>query len=209
VKDEKASNERRTEVRGQHIPLSKIPVLKSAKWVCERITGLSEERLLEHAANGVAPAWWIDGTGPWFRLDEVKQWVAESLITFQRGLRTLLHPVGEDVEPSAIPRELAGASAYLFQATTAVAGVYFLVSSGRVVYVGQSIDINSRVNQHRSGATRKRFDYALAIAVAPEHLDAVEGSFIRALDPPLNRGAPAPSEAPDDIVLSRFGMGAA
>lgn len=60
-------------------------------------------------------------------------------------------------------------------------GVYFLVQAGEVAYVGQSVNVFSRVRQHS-----KEFDSIAWVSVPREYLDVVESLYIHALSPRLN-----------------------
>ena len=62
-------------------------------------------------------------------------------------------------------------------------GVYFLISDGRVVYVGQSTNVYARVHHH-SGV--KKFDSYAYVRCAPEIMDKLESLYIHYLRPPLN-----------------------
>lgn len=61
-------------------------------------------------------------------------------------------------------------------------GVYFLFFKGELVYIGQSIDIASRLRNHRS-RVGVRFDRALWLEVARTDLLAYEAALVRALNP--------------------------
>lgn len=61
-------------------------------------------------------------------------------------------------------------------------GVYFLISSKRVVYIGQSKNILGRIGQH----TDKVFDKACFVPCLESELFDVERAFINALLPELN-----------------------
>lgn len=67
--------------------------------------------------------------------------------------------------------------------TKASCGVYFLRQGDEIVYVGQSISVYNRVNQHRSS---KQFDSVTLLPCKPEQLNNLEGFFIRLLRPKLN-----------------------
>jgi len=61
-------------------------------------------------------------------------------------------------------------------------GVYFLIKSGQVVYVGQSVNVHARIASH----TDKDFD-AFAYVPCEQHmLDKLESLYIHCLRPPLN-----------------------
>ena len=59
-------------------------------------------------------------------------------------------------------------------------GIYFLVQSGRVVYVGQSTQIGTRLSDH---AKTKDFDAYTYIACPKNKLDVLESLYIHALNP--------------------------
>ena len=64
-----------------------------------------------------------------------------------------------------------------------VCGVYFLIQSQRVVYVGQSVNVFSRILNHQAG---KDFDSFAYIPCSPDILDRLESLYIHTLRPPLN-----------------------
>lgn len=61
-------------------------------------------------------------------------------------------------------------------------GVYFLLCRGEVVYVGQSVNIYSRIAQH----TYKEFDSFAYIRCRECNLDKLESLYIHVLQPRLN-----------------------
>lgn len=64
-----------------------------------------------------------------------------------------------------------------------VSGIYFLIRDGRVVYVGQSVDVFGRISTHQRDKT---FD-AIAYVPCERHLlDKMESLYIHTLRPPLN-----------------------
>jgi hypothetical protein len=64
-----------------------------------------------------------------------------------------------------------------------VSGVYFLISDQKIVYVGQSLCIFSRIDQHKKV---KRFDRFAYIPCEKTLLDSLESLYIHCLRPPLN-----------------------
>jgi excinuclease UvrABC nuclease subunit len=88
-------------------------------------------------------------------------------------------------------------------ARTEVSGVYVLIDSDDVVYVGKSFDIESRVAQH---ARRGRFSFqqAFCLETAANEMDAFEGFLIRMFNPRHNKNCPDWRQD-DDLVLRRFG----
>ncbi len=65
-----------------------------------------------------------------------------------------------------------------------VAGIYFLVDNGNVVYVGQSVNIFSRVSQHYND--KKQFTSFAYIVCEKNILDKMESLYIHLLKPKLN-----------------------
>lgn len=63
-------------------------------------------------------------------------------------------------------------------------GIYFLIAEGRIVYVGQSINVLWRLGQH---AAERVFDAWHWIPCAREGLDQLEHAYIRALRPAWNK----------------------
>ncbi|OLF36556.1 hypothetical protein BTW00_05585 [Psychrobacter sp. C 20.9] len=61
-------------------------------------------------------------------------------------------------------------------------GVYFLVKNNEIVYIGQSINIASRITQHRD----KDFDSVSYVACHKDELDILESLYILAYQPALN-----------------------
>lgn len=62
-------------------------------------------------------------------------------------------------------------------------GVYFLLQGNKVVYVGQSVNVHSRITGHMSSKEFDRFAYVKCDKAA---LDVLESLYIHALRPPLN-----------------------
>ena len=67
-----------------------------------------------------------------------------------------------------------------------VTGIYFLIKDEKVVYVGQSVDIFTRVCAHRA----KDFD-SFTFLVYPRHLlNLAEASYIQRFNPAMNGSLP-------------------
>ena len=62
-------------------------------------------------------------------------------------------------------------------------GIYFLCQDKKVVYIGQSKDVTTRVNAHTNS---KEFDSVTAMLVPEELLDEVEQYWIKRVKPKLN-----------------------
>ena len=61
-------------------------------------------------------------------------------------------------------------------------GVYFLIDGDRVVYVGQSVNIYSRIPQHYN----KKFDKYAYVPCATHQLNVLESLYIHLLQPKFN-----------------------
>ena len=66
-----------------------------------------------------------------------------------------------------------------------ICGIYFLCEGNEVVYVGQSVDIVSRITTHYREKS-KEFDRAFWIPVSQSELNEVEAAFILHLRPRLH-----------------------
>lgn len=78
-------------------------------------------------------------------------------------------------------------------------GVYFLVQGTEVVYVGQSVNIYSRISQH----TDKRFDKYAFVPCEAALLDKLESLYIHTLRPKLNGNYSAKEKAAP-IMLNKL-----
>ena len=83
-------------------------------------------------------------------------------------------------------------------------GVYFLISEAAIVYVGQTTDLESRIELHQWEGI-KTFDRAMWIELPADDLSAYEGALIRAIGPKYNDTAPA-FRGEDNAVLARLGI---
>jgi hypothetical protein len=80
-------------------------------------------------------------------------------------------------------------------------GIYFLIIGEEIVYVGQSINVMSRMDEHARRFKFKRYAFA---PFPREHLDLVESLYIHLLRPRLNgrentNGEPGPICAPHPL----------
>lgn len=153
---------------------------------------LTVERILELAECGFMPCSRIDGGPPMFQRDVALAYVRDHLIQHQKARPFPTHFAVFDARTwegrtMLIPPELALATAHLVEIPMAVyrwpSGVYFLVHDGKVVYVGQSITVLSRMLSHLKD---KKFDRILFIPAPHPECVALEAAFIRHLRPPEN-----------------------
>lgn len=161
------------------------PKFLSVADVCQ-ITGLKEKRLLELCLSGHAPHIKIDDGPPVFLKKSIVPWVKGNLLRIEEGRD--LDPLPVLVQKSApldVPIELCDISDQLFEMPfLKSSGVYFLIKSGKIVYVGQSRSVYSRIMTH---GKEKDFDRALFLRVPESRLNQIEAAFIGLLKPALNQ----------------------
>lgn len=161
----------------------------------DRLHGvLSPERLVELAQSQIAPHYTIDDQ-ILFGCGETKEWINHNLVIRHPGkhlgdgiLRVInvMSPASE-VSPPVSLRGIAGLLIPLSICgveSVGCPGVYFLCHEGVVVYVGQAVNVLSRVGAHVGDKT---FDSVFFARVPASDLDFVEGSLIRSLSPKYNK----------------------
>lgn len=62
-------------------------------------------------------------------------------------------------------------------------GIYFLIKDQKIIYVGQSISVLSRIKDHQN---HRDFDHFTCIPCPKEHLDMLESLYIHFLRPEQN-----------------------
>lgn len=88
------------------------------------------------------------------------------------------HLIDDTLIPSDLPLEI------IKLGPAAFCGIYFLYLEGELQYVGQSVNVPSRVRDHH---TNKRFDAAYFLPVPLAALAETERFYIQRLNPLLNR----------------------
>lgn len=79
--------------------------------------------------------------------------------------------------------EIVGMARHLGEYAGTACGVYFLIKDDVIVYVGQSVNVSSRVAMH---AKYREFTHAVYIPAAKDKLDILESLYIHMLKPALN-----------------------
>lgn len=167
---------------------------------------ISKERLLELAEVGVAPHVRIDGKKILFIKKDLIQWAQHHLLQLHGGrefFRPLIVAKSEGrVSEEELPEKIKGLSRHIKRAPVSPrCCVYFLASDKEVVYVGQAVNLYSRVYEHLRS---KSFDEVFFIEVPQNELDATEGAFIRALNPKLNGNLGPISINPKQYISEKY-----
>lgn len=154
-----------------------------------KISMIDEERLMQLARSGHAPCAVLDGSKYFFFKKDLMEWVKGNILRIQDGKR-----LGDDLkinvpiraEFSNIPDVLRPLADQLktLDVASRISCIYFLVLKNEVVYVGQSVSLPARIEQHRG---TKEFDSVLYFQYPEYALDSLESAFIRHLKPKYNR----------------------
>lgn len=116
-------------------------------------------------------------------------WIEKNLYVYSEGkhLTPIVKIYPHEDKPciNDIPEEISGISGLNECPFRIIPScVYFLCDGKKILYVGQSKNLHSRLSQHIEDG--KRFNRVLYFYVQPNELDSVELKLIKALRPPLN-----------------------
>jgi len=84
-----------------------------------------------------------------------------------------------------IPPELKGFT-NVYEPEMKYCGIYFLYDDKEIVYIGQSINVESRIQSHLQDG-KKHFNKAYFIPFRRTKLDGAEEAFVRMFRPKYNR----------------------
>jgi len=101
----------------------------------------------------------------------------ESLKNFEKTIEEIISPVQH------VNRNLVAGS-----------GIYFLMKDYKVVYIGKSKNLFSRIGNHISDDS-KQFDDIKMVPCSEADMNWLEATFIDIIRPNLNKQIPAPSSA--------------
>ncbi len=168
--------------------------LRTAAEVSEALKGrITAEALSDLANTGYAPHYRVgELSEPLFKFAEIKQWVTKHLLVRSHASR-LPHIVqvvsgGSPVKNlGSVPPSirLIPGLMDITAASRLSSGIYFMCLGDRVVYVGRSTSVGSRIGQHVIEA-RKVFDTILHLPWPADSLAQIEAELIRALKPEYN-----------------------
>lgn len=194
------------------MPKGLVSLRECAEYLTDRF-GLpfTSEELSDLADAGQIPHVRVRGKGVSVYCSKVARWVSDNLVStcdgspILGGVRSVYVP--SERLPHDIPTCLTGLDEHLCHLDTTACPpcVYFLCLGRNVQYVGQSVNLLSRVGQHAADA--KEFDRVFFIPVSRPSLSRVEAAFIRLLHPPLNGTLGESPAIPEDVeIVEHFGM---
>lgn len=97
---------------------------------------------------------------------------------------------------------IKNAEQYNYDTSPHIKGIYFLIHENEIVYVGKSISIRTRLDQHiHSG---KHFTQYWYFEYELPFIDKIEGFYIHLLQPRLNIKYPY-IESPDNVIENLLG----
>lgn len=93
-------------------------------------------------------------------------------------------------------RDMLPKNAELFRGEQDWRGIYFLVSQGRVIYVGKAENVKTRLYNHKKTIKGVPFDSVYVVKVLYEYLVPIERKFIQFYKCPLNSQGRKGAECP-------------
>jgi hypothetical protein len=138
------------------------------------LTGVSKEQLIEFAEAKVCPHILINKKDIRFFKGHIIKWLKENVLEVCDGAPLKPVPILiKEADQFTIPSSLSLVADRLFELPI-VCGIYFLILDNQVIYVGQSLNVASRIGGH----TDKVFDRVLALPCPRSKLNEVEAAFI-------------------------------
>lgn len=163
---------------------------------------MSPEKIHELTEEGVMPHYKLidpfNGNQVmkyYYRTKDVENFIIKNCLisqdlTFEPEYKFVNFCTGISTEESAqIPIELSNLSQMYVIRTDqmlATCGIYFLCKEKKIVYIGQSTSIATRLAVHIEEAA-KQFDLCVWIPIHKRDLDTVEASLIKHFKPKLNK----------------------
>ncbi|MBI2628952.1 hypothetical protein HYW74_02625 [Candidatus Pacearchaeota archaeon] len=152
--------------------------------------GLDPKKIREWAFTGYAPCIISTDGEPLFKKGEFLRLAEKNVYRRSDGRNlpfhiTLYSNKDRDYH-SPIPKTLRGINNLMeFEEIVFPSCIYFLVKNDEVIYVGQTIELPSRLASHRQD---KLYDRVFYLPVPESDLNRVEKEFIITLKPKLNGG---------------------
>lgn len=179
-----------------------LPRLKTAEEIKSRLkTLVGTEQILKLAREGTIPHYIfsdpLTGNSTFlFEASVIEKWLGECYLVENKGkwekivsevkLRIVTNDMSMFVaDPHEIPQELCSIKE-IFQLPAdglVPPCVYFLCKDKKIVYIGQSMCLNKRIETHQK---EKDFNSVFFIPVPVSQLLEIEGAMIKHFRPPLN-----------------------
>ena len=148
---------------------------------------ISRRQFKKFNKQNLIPCYLINGKKG-YKAKEVEDWAKNQLIKKWNGAKiiTNFHANNVNLEKAVdIPPEISQHSGDLYEFNLYTPpSIYFLILRGEVVYVGQSTNLSSRIEHHK---TNKEFDKVLHMHIDQERLLEIERFFIEILEPKYNK----------------------
>ena len=146
---------------------------------------IKKKEIYKYDKLGYIPCYHV-GKNKGYKIQEVSNWIKEHLITAYNGSKILTKfnvTLNTAKKPTVLPEELTNHDGDLYEYSVVPPCVYFLIDSGQIVYVGQSVNLGGRLVQHK---INKEYNRVLYMPIELERLDEIERFFIETLDPKYN-----------------------
>ena len=160
--------------------------LVSSKKIKELREWLPKKTLEKYEDQGLVPHYVFNGKKA-YMVNEVINWIKEELVECYDGFKLIskFYSFSAGIKkPKVIPNELIKHSEELVEFPMCTPScVYFLLDNIEIVYIGQSINLATRISQHM---LVKDFNKVLYLPVPQENLLSVERFFIEHLTPKYN-----------------------
>jgi hypothetical protein len=166
---------------------------EAAEALGKRGIRLSKDKMIELADQHAVPHYrtQLDMSQPLFLLNDLSDYIMYETMWQSTETKTNIYflNVSEraDVKPEifqSIEKLMPCESLHIFPMVDAPV-VYFLVSKGSIVYVGQSLQLGARIHQHKRDG-EKIWDTVYYIPVPHDELSKVEQRLIEHLKPVYN-----------------------
>ena len=148
---------------------------------------VSFESFEKYNKSNLIPHYTVGGKRA-FSSHDVCEWITENLVDYDKGKKLITKFISypqKNTNPKKIPPQLIGIKGKLQEIGSPPPCVYFLINIDEVVYVGQTVNIYSRIKHHEN--SEKIYTRVLYIPVCNEELERVERGFIDSLDPKYNK----------------------
>jgi len=193
------------------IDANKLKKIQDCKGRLKEIVG--DEGVLQLAKNGICPHYII--TNPitreesiWFIPSEINEWFETNFINYRDGAfvqnYTFVHFNKELHKANGtIPNELCKIKELYhlpIEHISTPPGIYFLCKNGKIQYIGQAVNVASRVITHITEGL-KDFDSVFFITCSINRLTQLESSLIRYFQPELNKTCRISSSQMDEMVV--------